>query len=68
LAEALQAAGFEIIFQGGLRCFFDYLPDRKSLEVKRFEDLLTLERRYRTQPPFRDIARYVHFIARKKRT
>ncbi len=66
LREELEKAGFEIVFQGGLRCFYDYLPDRKSLEVKKLEDLLILERRYRAQPPFRDIARYVHFVARKK--
>ena len=64
LLEELAAADFVTTFHGGLRCFYDYVPDKKTLEEHRFEDLLTLERRYRTQAPYRDIARYVHIIAR----
>jgi S-adenosylmethionine-dependent methyltransferase len=63
--DALQSLGLNIELQAGLRCFYDYFPN-KLKDVHDVEDLLTLERRYRKLSPYRDFARYVHFIARKK--
>jgi len=55
--------GFTLELHAGLRCFYDYLSPQAQ-EHQSFDDLLILERRYRKQAPYRDIARYVHFIAR----
>jgi S-adenosylmethionine-dependent methyltransferase len=62
--DALESLGLKIELQAGLRCFYDYFPN-KLKDVHEVEDLLTLERRYRKLSPYRDFARYVHFIARK---
>jgi S-adenosylmethionine-dependent methyltransferase len=62
--DTLQALNMTIELQAGLRCFYDYFPN-KVKDIHDFEDLLTLERRYRKLSPYRDFARYVHFIARK---
>lgn len=59
----LEALGFQIELQAGLRCFYDTLPPKEKAE-RTLEDHLLLERRYRKSSPYRDIARYVHFIAR----
>ncbi len=61
----LTEAGFEIIRFSGLRCFYDYFA-KESEPEQSLEDLLILERRYRNQSPFREIARYIHIIARRK--
>lgn len=63
--DALQSLHMNIELQAGLRCFYDYFPN-KVKEEHGFEDILTLERRYRKLSPYRDIARYVHFVARKE--
>ncbi|MCX6129629.1 MAG: methyltransferase domain-containing protein [Proteobacteria bacterium] len=62
ICRGLSELGFSIELQAGLRCFYDLLP-AKLKEERSYADILELERRYRQQPPFRDIARYVHFIA-----
>ncbi len=62
--DTLESLHMQIELQAGLRCFFDYFPN-KSKDFHELEDLLTLERRYRKLSPYRDFARYVHFLARK---
>ncbi|WP_141731744.1 methyltransferase domain-containing protein [Oligoflexus tunisiensis] len=62
--DALESLHMKIELHAGLRCFYDYFP-HKGKDVHELEDLLTLERRYRKLSPYRDFARYVHFIARK---
>ncbi|HYX32163.1 MAG TPA: methyltransferase domain-containing protein [Oligoflexus sp.] len=64
VCEMLQSVGMKMDLQAGLRCFYDYFPNKVKDEHS-VEDILILERRYRRVPPYRDIARYVHFIAHK---
>lgn len=59
----LEKLGFQVEIQAGLRCFFDYYS-AKVREERSYDEVLFLERRYRKEPPYRDIARYVHFVAR----
>lgn len=63
IRDELVRLGFQIELHAGLRCFYDTLPPKEKAERK-LEDFLLLERRYRKEAPYRDIARYVHFIAR----
>jgi S-adenosylmethionine-dependent methyltransferase len=63
--NALIAQGLHLELHAGLRCFYDYFPN-KAKDIHELDDLLLLERRYRKLSPYRDFARYVHFIARKK--
>jgi S-adenosylmethionine-dependent methyltransferase len=56
--------GYEITSHTGIRCFYDYLP--RDLAAKRsFEDIYELERELSHKAPYRDMARYIHVIARK---
>jgi len=61
----LEELKLEIHCWSGVRCFYDYShPEvRKRMAI---EDVLTLERRYSQQEPWRSIARYQHVICRKK--
>lgn len=61
--EGLEALGLRVELQAGLRCFYDYLSPKNKEEISE-EDIVFLERRYRHEVPYRDFARYVHFIAR----
>jgi S-adenosylmethionine-dependent methyltransferase len=63
VTEMLHEAGFTIELKAGIRCFYDHFSSQIH-EEHSFEDLLLLERRYRHKAPYRDIARYVHIIAR----
>jgi len=62
--DALQSLKMTIELQAGLRCFYDYFSNPLK-DIHSFEDLMTLERRYRKISPYRDFARYVHFLACK---
>ena len=64
LAAKLTAAGFTLELMAGIRCFHDNLADH-VLEEHSFDDLMLLERRYRRRAPYRDMARYIHFVARR---
>lgn len=63
--KRLQELGFTIELHAGLRCFYDFITPEVR-DKRNYEQILLLERRYRMQSPYRDIARYVHIIARKK--
>lgn len=64
ILEGLGSQGMQVELWAGLRCFYDYFSGRAKDEHS-LEDLLTLERRYRKISPYRDFARYVHFVAKK---
>ncbi len=61
----LRDLGFEVELQAGLRCFYDFITPEVR-DKRSYEQILLLERRYRQLSPYRDIARYVHFIGRWK--
>ena len=60
----LEELNFEILSWSGVRCFYDYShPEvRKRMDI---DDVLTLERHYSQQEPWRSIARYQHVVCRK---
>lgn len=60
----LKELDFTIELHAGLRCFYDFISPEVR-DQRNYEQILLLEKRYRKQSPFRDIARYVHIIARK---
>lgn len=59
----LTKLGFTIELQAGLRCFYDFITPEVR-DKRSYEQILLLERRYRKLSPYRDIARYVHFVGR----
>lgn len=60
----LKGAGFTVLDSIGLRAFFDYM--NKDMQLNRdYEDILRLEKAYSRVSPYRDMARYIHIIARK---
>ena len=61
----LDDAGMECIDRIGLRTFFDYMP-RDMQQNRDYEDILRLEQTYSRISPYRDMARYIHIIARKR--
>ncbi|MDH5184224.1 MAG: methyltransferase domain-containing protein [Gammaproteobacteria bacterium] len=60
----LESAGFVALDTIGLRSFFDYMSKEMQLN-REYEDILRLERMYSRVSPYRDMARYIHIIARK---
>jgi len=60
----LQDIGFEIVVQTGIRVFHDYMSE-DALDISNQDELLELEYRYAREETFRDMARYVHILARK---
>ncbi|MBC7531357.1 MAG: methyltransferase domain-containing protein [Oligoflexus sp.] len=59
----LTELGFKVELQAGLRCFYDFITPEVR-DQRTYEQILLLERRYRKISPYRDIARYVHFLAK----
>lgn len=59
----LTELGFKVELHAGLRCFYDFITPEVR-DQRSYEQILLLERRYRKLSPYRDIARYVHFVAR----
>lgn len=57
--------GFEIEIQTGIRVFHDYLTDA-VMDASNLDELLALEEKYCRVPTYRDMARYIHILARKK--
>ncbi|AFJ02245.1 S-adenosylmethionine-dependent methyltransferase [Methylophaga frappieri] len=60
----LQAQGFEIIKHTGIRVFSDYLSAESKANSQPAE-LQQLEAQYCRMPAYRDLGRYVHFLAKK---
>jgi len=59
----LKELGFDVQLWAGLRCFYDFITPEVR-DKRSYEQILLLEKRYRKRSPYRDIARYVHFIGR----
>ncbi len=60
----LEAHGFEIEVQTGIRVFHDYLS-KEALEETDIEELMALEYRYCRKPTYRNMGRYIHILARR---
>lgn len=63
--EALQSWGFEVEIQTGIRVFHDYVTEDVKNDSN-MDELMALEYRYCRHPTYRHMARYVHFLAKKK--
>jgi S-adenosylmethionine-dependent methyltransferase len=62
--ETLQANGFEVTQQTGIRVFNDYLS-HAARDISDEDELFTLERRYCRTPGFRDMGRYIHLLCQR---
>lgn len=60
----LEAAGFELISWRGIRSVYDHMP-KEMRKLKTLEQLIEVENRFGTEPPYRDLGRYVHMLALK---
>jgi len=60
----LRDAGYEIVVHTGIRVFHDYLPDEVA-QTTDMEALMAMEYTYCRQETFRNMARYVHILAKK---
>jgi S-adenosylmethionine-dependent methyltransferase len=60
----LEAAGFTLLKQTGIRVFHDYL-DKRQREQTDDNELFELEARYCRMPTYRDMGRYIHILLQK---
>ncbi len=60
----LEANGFDIEMQTGIRVFYDYMG-KEALEGTDLEELMEVEYRYCRKPTFRNMGRYIHILAKK---
>ncbi|MBD3611893.1 MAG: methyltransferase domain-containing protein [Hydrogenovibrio crunogenus] len=65
VCQWLQDWGFKIEIHTGIRVFHDYMT-REVLEQSEMEDLMALEYRFCREPTYRNMARYIHILAKKK--
>lgn len=61
----LEEWGFEVEIHTGIRVFHDYMT-HEVIEQSNVEDLLALEYRYCREPTYRNMARYIHILAKRK--
>ena len=59
--ESLANSGLVTLCHSGVRTFFDLLDKQKKQAISS-ADLIEMELRFSTIPPFRDLARYIHLI------
>lgn len=59
-----ESLGFDVRSTRGIRCFHDYLKDR-SMQLEKFDALLSLERQYHEQSPYKWLGKYFHLFAVK---
>ncbi len=64
LHAILQEAGFEVVEEGGISIFIDYLTKEAIEDRSSFESLLNLEEKAGKHHPWKDVARYLHLFAR----
>lgn len=64
IKQQLESLGFSIQQQTGIRVFHDYLTP-EVLKHSDTQELLDLEYQYCRRPPYRDMGRYIHILARK---
>jgi S-adenosylmethionine-dependent methyltransferase len=65
LRALLIAVSFAVIAERGVRVVSDFLPPKVS-RTDEYERILELERKLGAQPEFAAVARYTHFLARRK--
>ncbi len=65
LHALLQEAGFEVVEDGGIAIFIDYLAKEVIDDRAAFESLLDLEEEAGKHHPWKDVARYLHVFARR---
>jgi S-adenosylmethionine-dependent methyltransferase len=58
-------ARLNLLCYSGIRVFHDYILDKALLE-RQGEDLIAQELVFSQQLPYRDLGRYIHFLARKE--
>ncbi|CAM3676396.1 putative S-adenosyl-L-methionine-dependent methyltransferase [Vibrio aerogenes CECT 7868] len=61
----IEMSGFEIECKSGIRCFHDYIGNRKNMGEYTYEDVLALEQQLCRQEPYLSMGRYIHVLARK---
>ncbi|CBE67688.1 putative Methyltransferase type 11 [Candidatus Methylomirabilis oxygeniifera] len=64
LHTILQKAEFEVVEDGGIAIFIDYLAKEVINDRAAFESLLNLEEEGGKHHPWKDVARYLHLFAR----
>lgn len=62
--EQLESVGFQVVCVSGIRVFHDYILDRQQREAQP-EALLARELEYSRREPFWQMARYIHYVARR---
>ena len=62
LKPFLEEAGLEILEEGGISIFIDYLPKEAIEDPSPFEALLSLEEEAGKSSPLKDVARYLHLF------
>ncbi|GAB6068945.1 tRNA uridine 5-oxyacetic acid(34) methyltransferase CmoM [Thiomicrorhabdus hydrogeniphila] len=65
VGQWLQDWGFEIEVHTGIRVFHDYMTP-EAMEQTNQEELLAMEYRYCREPTYRNMARYIHILAKKQ--
>src|SRR5574337_185519 len=65
LQAILQDAGFEVVEDGGIAIFIDYLAKEVIDDRASFESLLNLEEEAGKHHPWKDVARYLHVFGRR---
>jgi S-adenosylmethionine-dependent methyltransferase len=60
----LKNNGYEIVAHTGIRVFHDYMSD-EALNQSDIDDILAIEYKYCREDVYKDMARYVHILARK---
>lgn len=61
----LEDWGFEIEVHTGIRVFHDYMTP-EALEQTNLDELMALEYRYCREPTYRNMARYIHILAKRQ--
>ena len=60
----LEGEKVEIVSKAGIRCFHDYLRDKRQQE-ENYEELLAMEKRYCQEEPYVWLGKYFHLVIRK---
>lgn len=67
VTQWLEEWGFEIEVHTGIRVFHDYM-EHEALDNSDLDELLAIEYRYCRQPTYRNMARYIHILAKRQET
>ncbi|NWF35253.1 methyltransferase domain-containing protein [Mariprofundus sp. KV] len=61
----LEEWNFELLSRAGVRVVYDYM-DRKMREARPVEEVVRIEMKYARQPPYLQMGRYLHLIAKRR--